>query len=128
MKIIFFDGICIMCNGFVDFVNKHDKLGTIMFCDIRSNKAKELLSKHDFQLINIDTIVFLNESKLSFKSEAILEILISLKGWFKCLVVLKIVPQKIRDYFYTEFAKRRLFFGEKLFCSMNSKLSNKIIK
>lgn len=127
MKIIFFDGICIMCNGFVSFINKHDKKKNLFFCDIRSEKAQKILSDNNFQIQSIDTIIFFNNKKLVFKSDAIIEILVTLNGFFKLFLIFKIVPKRWRDYFYNVFAKKRFLFGEKKSCEFNPNLAKKII-
>jgi predicted DCC family thiol-disulfide oxidoreductase YuxK len=127
MNVIFFDGICIMCNDFVNFISERDSQNIIFFCDIRSEKAKSILLKNNFKIESIETIIFLNGDKILFKSDAIIEILISLNKFYKILSILKILPKKTRDYFYDQVSKRRRFFGEKDDCKLNYKIHKKII-
>ena len=127
MKVVFFDGICIMCNGFVNFISKHDKLNNILFCDIRSEEAQKILLKNSFKVESIKTIVFLNDEKIFVKSEAIIQIIYSLGGFFKIVFLFKLFPEKLRDYIYDQFAKKRFLFGEKKYCELNQNLSKKII-
>ena len=127
MNIIFFDGICIMCNGFVNFISERDKENVIFFCDLRSEKAKHIFLEHDYKTDVIDTLVFIKGDQILFKSDAIIEILISLNRFYKIFLVFKLVPKKVRDYFYDQVSKRRFLFGEKYTCKLNYKISNRII-
>jgi len=127
MNVIFFDGICIMCNGFVNFISKKDIKNKVFFCDIRSEKAQKILSENNFEIESIDTIIFLKDRKLFFKSDAILEILISLNGIYRFFLIVKIFPKNIRDFQYNQISKRRFLFGKKDTCNLNYEISKKIL-
>ncbi len=126
MKVVFFDGICIMCNGFVRFLHRNDQKGELFFCDLRSEKARELLAEAHSE-IQFDTIVFLNGTQKEVKSAAMISIIASLGGMYKAAVVLRIIPAFIRDAMYQLVAKNRFLAGEQKSCALEKGLSNKII-
>ena len=49
MKIIFFDGYCGLCNGFVDFILKFDKNAVFKFSPLQSEFAKTKLNQSDVE-------------------------------------------------------------------------------
>ena len=75
-NIIFFDGVCNLCNGFVDFMIKRDKNKTFFYCALQSNAAHDILVKHKISLsTSFSTIYYFENGKLYEKSKAILYIL-----------------------------------------------------
>ena len=56
-SIILFDGICNLCNGFVQFVIRHDKKNKFKFASLQSEGAKKLLEPFQFPLEELNTIV-----------------------------------------------------------------------
>lgn len=118
-KIIFFDGICIFCDSFINFVVKRDKKKIFKLCYLQSNKASQLASKYDFSTEhkNLSSIIFLKNGKVFRKSSAIIEILKEFKGLWKLASLLLIIPKKFRDFFYDYFGKNRYrWFGKKNSC------------
>lgn len=127
MKIIFFDGICITCNRFIKFVNVRDKNKSIFFSDLRSEKAILILKENNIVINSIDTIIFLNENKKFQKTDAVIEIIKSLGGFYKLIILIKIIPLNFRDYLYDLFAKKRLIDAKNLYCEINKELLNQIV-
>jgi len=115
-NIIFFDGYCNLCNGFVDFLIRHDKKGVLHFASLQGQTAKELLPKKFRE--NKNTVVFLNSEKHIFtKSTATIEILLELSILWKWIVILKIIPIFIRDAIYKLLATNRFkWFGKRTTC------------
>ncbi|MBC7419371.1 MAG: DUF393 domain-containing protein [Bdellovibrio sp.] len=110
-RIIFFDGICPLCNRFVDFVIKRDKKRHFLFASLQSEQAQKLLSPQD---LGLDSVI-LTEDKLVYqKSKAVLRILFALGGgWTLLALLLSIFPNGLRDIAYAWIAKNRYrFFGK----------------
>ncbi|WP_147676906.1 thiol-disulfide oxidoreductase DCC family protein [Algibacter pacificus] len=123
-KIIFFDGVCNLCNGFVDFVIKRDKQKQLFFCSLQSNTAREILEKHDIALGNtFSTIYFFENGMVYDKSKAILYAIKYINPKYKFLGnALLIIPAFIRDFIYFYISKYRYkILGKKETCRMPSK-------
>tara|TARA_B110000444_G_scaffold189241_1_gene178717 strand:+ start:248 stop:652 length:405 start_codon:yes stop_codon:yes gene_type:complete len=115
--IIFFDGVCNMCNSFVRLIIKLDYKEQFIFCPISSKKGQKIINKFNLELKNIDSILLLKNNKITLKSEAVIEILVSLSLLFRFFLILKILPSKLLDLIYDFIAKYRYkLFGRKESC------------
>lgn len=118
--IIFFDGVCNLCNNSVQFIIKRDKKNKFKFASLQSSFAKNNLSKH-IDVDKLESIVLLNEDKLYTKSAAALLIARELSGMWPMFYVFIIIPSFIRDWFYNIIAKNRYrIFGKKDSCMIPS--------
>ena len=48
--VIVFDGICVLCNGWVRFLLKHDRVGRYRFAAMQADAGRALLAKHGEEL------------------------------------------------------------------------------
>ena len=121
-KIIFYDGHCNLCNGFVNAIIKLDKKNIFLFAPLNGNHAKNLLKKNNIKNTTIDSVVLFNNNSISYKSKAVIEILISLGGIYRFLVITKIIPRAILDWLYNIVAKNRYsWFGKQDCCMVPDK-------
>lgn len=121
-KIIFYDGHCNLCNGFVNAIIKLDKKNIFLFAPLNGNHAKNLLKKNNIKNTTIDSVVLFNNNSISYKSKAVIEILISLGGIYRVLVMTKIIPRAILDWLYDIVAKNRYsWFGKQDHCMVPDK-------
>ena len=113
-KIIFYDGVCNMCNGFVNTVIKLDKSNQLFFSPLNGKNAKNLLKDQGEKTNNIDSVIFYNNKKISIKSEAIIDIIKSLGSFYIIISIMKIIPSFVLDGLYDLIAKNRYsWFGKK---------------
>lgn len=118
-NIVFFDGVCGLCNSFVDFLILADKQHRLRYAPLQGLTFDSL--KIQITSPIPDSVVFLNNNKFSIKSTAALKILIQLGGWYRILNVFFIVPSFIRDAVYDFVAKNRYnWFGKKETCRLPS--------
>jgi predicted DCC family thiol-disulfide oxidoreductase YuxK len=118
--VIFFDGICNLCNASVIFIIRHDKRGRFKFASLQSEFAKDFLKKHallaDARSLP-DSLILVQENKIYFKSEAAVEIAKQLSGIWKFFVVFGIIPRPLRDRLYDVVARNRYkWFGKRQSC------------
>ena len=116
-EIIYFDGICVVCNSFVDFILKHDSHQKYLFASLQGLHAQKNLNSH---LINPpQSIVLRKYGDALTHSDAVLQILIGLEGWWKMAWLAYIFPKFIRDLAYVSFARIRYqVFGKKDVCRL----------
>ena len=116
-RLILFDGVCNLCNGFMIFVYKRDPLGKFTLAWIQSDPGKQILEQLNMPTDEYDTIVYLEKGVASFKSTAFLKIVKHLKWPWPLLWAGVIVPKFLRDWFYDLVARHRYqIFGKKDQC------------
>jgi len=115
-KLILFDGVCNLCNGFVQFVIKNDKQKLFKFGSLQSENSKSILLNLGVEQ-NLKTVILIDDGVAYFKSDAALQIMKQLQFPFKILYIFIIVPRFIRNWVYDFIAKYRYkFFGKKDTC------------
>jgi predicted DCC family thiol-disulfide oxidoreductase YuxK len=119
MNVIFFDGYCGLCNGFIDFVMKHDMQNKFLFSPLQGEFAKSHLSPEEIQDLK-SVIVMINENKFR-KSKAVFAIFKELGGMWSFFLVLNILPLRILDFGYEIVASNRYrWFGKRSTCRLPS--------
>jgi predicted DCC family thiol-disulfide oxidoreductase YuxK len=115
--VILFDGVCNLCNGFVQFVLKHDKDRIFQFASLQSNYGVGLSKHFNLPVADHETIVLYDGKNVLTESDAVFKIVDSLGGIYEMAFVLKIFPKPVRDWFYRLVAKNRYkIFGKKDQC------------
>lgn len=119
-RVVLFDGECNFCDRSVQFIIKRDPKGHFKFASLQSDIGRELLKKHH-ATEDIDSFVLIEDNHYYFKSTAALRVCKNLKGGWKILSVLFIIPTNIRDILYGFIAKNRYkWFGKKESCRIPS--------
>ncbi len=115
MRIIYFDGVCNLCNGFVDFVIRQDSMNKFYFASLQGTTAQKELSIQD---LGLDTVILSIDGVVSKKSQAVLIIFNELGPFFKIISLLgNCLPTVACDLIYDFVAKNRYrFFGQKETC------------
>jgi len=118
--VIFFDGVCNLCNSSVQFIIRHDPKERFRFAALQSDagkKAVAALSTQQHQLP--DSIILLQNGKYYTKSTAALLIARQLSGLLPLLYAGIVLPSFIRDSIYNVVAKNRYkWFGKQNECMM----------
>jgi predicted DCC family thiol-disulfide oxidoreductase YuxK len=118
--IVFFDGVCNLCQGSVRYLIKHDKKGVLKFASLQGNYAKDFVNETEIQ--SMQSIIFFDGKILYKKSTAVLKLSRLLGGWHQLLLLGYILPRFIRDWLYNIVAKNRYrWFGKKDQCMLPSK-------
>lgn len=117
IPILLFDGVCNLCNGFVQFMIKIDKNSQFRFASLQSEIGQSLLAAHQLPTKELKSVVLLYQSKAFTHSDAPLEAARLLKGLYSMLYVLKIIPKPLRDVVYNWIAANRYrWFGKQEAC------------
>lgn len=120
--IIFFDGVCNLCSGTVNFLIKIDKKKIFRYSPLQSDFAKEKLRSIDLHVEGYQTIILLMNGSYYFRSEAIIKIFEQLKFPWRLLTVSKFLPPALRDGIYKIIsASRYKLFGKKETCMFPTK-------
>jgi predicted DCC family thiol-disulfide oxidoreductase YuxK len=114
-KVIFFDGVCGLCNGFVDFILRVDTKSLFKFSPLQSEYARSCLKAN--YTSDLKTVVLLKEDRIFTKSAAVFEVFNSLGGGWKVISIFKFLPSNFTNYFYDIIASNRYnIFGKKETC------------
>ena len=120
--IIFFDGVCNLCNGIVQLIIRHDAAGYFRFVPLQSEAARQLLAAGGHTLppasADPDSVLVLEDGQLYAHSAAVLRIARHLPGW-RWLAVGRLLPRAGRDALYRFVARHRYrWFGRQQECML----------
>jgi len=105
--ILFFDGVCNLCNRSVDWIIKRDKRRVFRFASLQGSTASELVPEFASEE-GLSTVVLVIGGRKFIRSSAIAQVLIGLSGGWKLAgILLMLVPRPIRDWFYNRTASNR---------------------
>lgn len=120
-SIILFDGVCNLCNGFVQFAIKRNRKNTLHFSSLQSDFSRNTLENFGLKGNYIESLVFYKNGKLFTKSGAALRIAKELDGLWPLAYSFIIIPYPIRDFVYDIIARYRYkWFGKKDQCMVPS--------
>jgi len=112
--VILFDGVCNLCNASILFIIKRDPKGIFKFASLQSEFSKELIGNDNRTMT---TLLLVEKGQVFRESTAALRIARELKGGWKLLYGLIILPAFIRDSVYRLIARNRYhWFGKKDQC------------
>ncbi|MEB3800317.1 DUF393 domain-containing protein [Flavobacterium columnare] len=116
-QIILFDGVCNLCNYWVQYIVERDHNDIFRFVALQSELGQEILKYLGINNRNIDSIIlYIPNQAYYYKSEAVLEIAKKLSV-FNWLSIFKIIPTALRDPLYDFVAKNRYkWYGKKETC------------
>ncbi len=128
--VLLFDGVCNLCNRWVNFVIDRDPEARILFAPLQSDAARRLLKQFDIDVDAMDTVILLDQEKVYERSDAVLHLAGYLKGPVRLLRAGIIVPRFLRNALYDFIAKKRYrWFGQRNECRMpEPELKNRFLE
>lgn len=129
-NVILFDGVCNLCNFFVQFVIERDKKNLFKFASLQSNYGKDLLSRFGKDNSQFESVVLFNGVNIFTESTAALIILKKLGSGWQLMYIFIVLPKFLRDAVYRFVARNRYrWFGKKDYCMVPTEdLKNKFIE
>lgn len=113
--VILFDGVCNLCNAWVDFVVRHDEEGRFRFAPLQSDVARDLLKGAPADLP--DSIVLVEGHSVWTRSTAALRVARALGLPWSLAWAFIVVPPALRDAVYDWVARNRYrWFGKRETC------------
>ncbi|MCB0341868.1 MAG: DUF393 domain-containing protein [Pseudobdellovibrionaceae bacterium] len=115
--ILFFDGVCGLCNGFIDFLLKEDRSKIYKVSPLQGDVAKTTIDRSHID--NLDSLVLVQDGLEMTKSTAVLRIFRDLGSIWWVLSIFRIFPAPMRDAAYDFIASHRYrLFGKKDSCRL----------
>lgn len=125
-----YDGVCGLCNRFVQFTLRRDRQGIFRFASLQSPFAKAILAGQGISPDDMGTIYVLpnsdssdgRRSGLLSRSDAVAFVLKQLGGiWSLSARLIRLFPRSIRDAAYGTVARNRYrLFGRYESCPIPS--------
>ena len=110
--VIVFDGICVLCNGWVRFLLNRDRAGRYRFAAMQSEAGRALLAGHGPDPDDPASFLLVDGAQAWTDSDAIRRVLTGLGGVWRLAGVMAVVPRVLRDPLYRWVARNRYrWFG-----------------
>ncbi len=117
--LVLFDGICNLCDHTVNFIIKRDPDEVFRFIPLQSPLGESLLIKFGFPADYRDSFVLIDGAVAYTKSTAFIRISKKLNKLWPLFSLTVIIPQRIRDYCYTNIGQNRYrWFGQHEYCEI----------
>ena len=117
-QVLLYDGLCGFCNKSVQMILARDRRGTLRFAALQSAYGEAVKARHA-ELKDVDSVVLVeglpdaDQERVFIRSDAALRIAAYLGGWWKGLLLFRLLPRAVRDFFYDGFARYRYrLFGK----------------
>ena len=121
-QVVLFDGVCNLCNGFVDFILSVDRDQKFLFAPLQSDVGEKLLAQaaipKEQTLNSVVLIQFKNGTWSALtKADAVAEILGQLpRPWRWGSAMRHLSPNILESSYAWVASKRYQFFGKRDFC------------
>jgi predicted DCC family thiol-disulfide oxidoreductase YuxK len=116
-RVVLFDGVCKLCNGWAKFLIRHDPARQFRLASVQSVQGQALLAWYGLPTDRFDTMALIDEAGLHVRSMALLRILARLPQPWRALRLLRLLPRPLRDWGYDRIALNRYrLFGRHAVC------------
>ncbi|WP_276489217.1 thiol-disulfide oxidoreductase DCC family protein [Ectopseudomonas mendocina] len=118
-RIVLFDGVCKLCNGWAKFLIRHDDARQFRLASVQSARGQALLAWYGLPTDRFDSMALVDDAGLHVRTDALLRILARLPLPWRALRVLRLVPRPLRDWCYDRIALNRYrLFGRHAVCML----------
>jgi predicted DCC family thiol-disulfide oxidoreductase YuxK len=115
--IIVFDGMCVMCSGFMRFIMRRDRAKHFRLLPAQSNLGEALYAHYGLKAGDYDSVLLLEDGSVRLKWDASIGVFEGL-GWpWKIAALGRILPKFISNPLYDLIARNRFkWFGRREIC------------
>jgi len=112
-----FDGVCNVCNGFVQFMIPRDPKGYFKFASLQSEIGQQIMEAYELPTEELSTVIMVENGKVYTHSDVALRASRRMSGLWPVFTVFSVVPRFIRDGMYNWIARNRYrWFGQREQC------------
>ena len=126
VAVIVFDGVCVLCNGWVRFLLPRDRAGRYRFAPMQGDAGRGLLIAQGQDPDDPRTFLLIEyasdgSARVSTDSTAVLRVLAGLGGVWRLASIGHLIPRPLRDAGYRVIARNRYrWFGRRQACVLPS--------
>jgi predicted DCC family thiol-disulfide oxidoreductase YuxK len=114
--LILFDGVCVLCSRWVEFVIARDREARFRFVAIQTPLGRRLAARFGIDAEAPETNVIVANGFAHFKLESALVVLADFPGW-RWTRIAYVLPKRVRDFLYDRIARNRYrLFGRRDAC------------
>jgi len=126
--VILYDGVCVLCSGWVRFIVNRDAARRFRFTPIQSAYGRQFAITLGIDPDDPDTNAVVLDGRALRRSDAALAVVGALPGWGWVSAV-RVVPRPVRDAVYTAIARTRYqVFGRHDVCDLGGpSLADRVI-
>ncbi|MDG9924121.1 MULTISPECIES: thiol-disulfide oxidoreductase DCC family protein [unclassified Pseudomonas] len=106
-RVVLFDGVCRLCNGWAKFLIRHDHARRFRLCSVQSAEGQAILAWFGLPTDAFETMAYVEGETLFVRSDAVLRIVAQLPGAWRLLAILRCLPRVLRDWCYDRIALNR---------------------
>ena len=115
--VVIFDGVCNLCAHSVKFILNHEAEPKLRFVAMQSPAGARMMREFGFSPEDAKTFVLVADGRPHVKSDAAVRVARYLRGAWKLLGVVRVLPRPIRDWAYDVVARNRYrWFGRAESC------------
>jgi predicted DCC family thiol-disulfide oxidoreductase YuxK len=120
-RVVLFDGVCKLCNGWARFLIRHDPEQRFRLASVQSTEGQALLEWGGLPTDHFDSMALIENGQMRLRSDAVLRIVAQLPKPGRFLAGLWLIPRPIRDWCYDRIALNRYrLFGRYDSCLLPS--------
>lgn len=116
--VVVFDGVCVLCGGWVRFLLRRDRAGVFRFAAMQDETGRRLLETNGLDPDDPVSFLLVEAGGVHTDSDAVAAVLARLGGaWRVAAAALRAVPRALRDPAYRWLARNRYrWFGRREAC------------
>lgn len=120
VSVIVFDGVCVLCSRWVDFVLRHDRTGRFRLAAMQGIQGRALLQAHGLSADDPVSFLLVQDGRGHTDTDAIVRVLHGFGGrWRLVSRLLRAIPRACRDPAYRWVARHRYrLFGQRTSCRL----------
>lgn len=111
-NLVIFDGVCGFCTKLVQFILRHESDHVFRFAPMQSTTGSRIMRELGIDPSDAETFVVISGGEAFTRSDAALRLMNHLRGGWKALRILGVLPRPMRDWAYGVVARNRYrWFG-----------------
>lgn len=115
--LIVFDGICVLCSRFAEFVARRDGRSVFRFTAAQSPLGQALFAHYGLDPVNFETNLLIEDGIAFGKMDAFARIVPRLGGLWRMTSAVRLLPRPVADWLYDRIARNRYrLFGRHETC------------
>jgi predicted DCC family thiol-disulfide oxidoreductase YuxK len=114
-----FDGVCALCSGGAGWLMRHDKHRRFRLSPAQSPVGAALYAHYG--IVMDETYLLVSHGLPYTKSSGYLQMCGIVGGWWRALLIFRLMPRPVRDWAYDFVARNRYrWFGKVGYCELIS--------
>lgn len=117
--VIVFDGVCVLCNGWVQFLLRRDRAARYRFAAMQSPSGRALLLRQGLDPDDPVSFLLVEPDRAWQDTDAIVRVVTGLGGAWRLVRLVAMLPRPLRDRLYRWLARNRYrWFGRREACML----------